>query len=211
MLGTTNSRQLSMKRGSRPRRLARLVAVTVGVTLKNLTSLIPLDSTNSESSETVSPTKSSTTSSSIPLMTISTTHAKDKLSLSLKWSTHSIVPCLGCRSGSELPGACLLDLRANDADPMLLFEARLSSSASLCATSHLLHRSRHLLGAPRRRSSCHSSTSFFLVLDAHDPARCRSQPVEEDVRGREAESRRFGSRSTRSVRAFRPLLSQILG
>ncbi|KAH9062504.1 hypothetical protein EDB83DRAFT_2315381 [Lactarius deliciosus] len=78
MPGTTTSRQLSMKPGSRPRRLARLVAITVGVSLKNPTSLIPLDSTNSESSETVSSTKSSTTSSSIPLMTISTTHAKDK-------------------------------------------------------------------------------------------------------------------------------------
>ncbi|KAH9165010.1 hypothetical protein EDB89DRAFT_2014109, partial [Lactarius sanguifluus] len=77
-----------MTRGSR---LARLVAVTVGVSLKNPTFLIPLDYTNSESSETVSSTKSSTISSAIPLMTISTIHAKDKLSLSLKWNTHPII------------------------------------------------------------------------------------------------------------------------
>ncbi|KAH8991749.1 hypothetical protein EDB86DRAFT_3079609 [Lactarius hatsudake] len=136
-----------MKRGSQPRRLARPVAVTVGVSLKNPTFLIPLDSTNSESSETVSPTKSSTISSSIPLMTISTTHAKDK----------DVGPTLAQNAKSTQ----VLDLRANDAGetrtmlltdlppgpsypfssmgpasrrPDVLFEARLSSSAELAAS-----------------------------------------------------------------------------
>ncbi|KAH9166170.1 hypothetical protein EDB89DRAFT_230772 [Lactarius sanguifluus] len=92
-----------------------------------------LDSTNSESSETVSSTKSSTTSSSIPLMTISMTHAKDKFSLSSN-GVHTqlfllrMSVCLRTRKGPRCP---LLDLRANDADPTVLSVARLSSSAEL--------------------------------------------------------------------------------
>ncbi|KAH8988428.1 hypothetical protein EDB86DRAFT_3081541 [Lactarius hatsudake] len=53
-----------------------------------------------------------------------------------------------------------------------------------CATSYLLHLS-------WRQDEGGSSTSIILVLDAHNPARCRSRSVEEDGRGREAEGKRF--------------------
>ncbi|KAH8996034.1 hypothetical protein EDB92DRAFT_1814486 [Lactarius akahatsu] len=109
---------------------------------------------------------------------------------------------LGCRSGSELekdPGARLLDLRANDAGEertMLLANLVPDPSHPFGSPLHgtrVTMTRRHLLGAPRRRSSHHSSTSIFLVLDAHDPAGCRSQLVEEDGRGCEAKGRRFES------------------
>ncbi|KAH8977791.1 hypothetical protein EDB86DRAFT_3091422 [Lactarius hatsudake] len=52
----------------------------------------------------------------------------------------------------------------------------------------------------RRPIRCVGLATLFLVLDAHDPAGCRSQPVEEDVRRREVEGKRpWGVRSTLST------------
>ncbi|KAH9033825.1 hypothetical protein EDB85DRAFT_2289331 [Lactarius pseudohatsudake] len=42
----------------------------------------------------------------------------------------------------------------------------------------------------RGNSTSGKLATVFLVLDAHYPAGCRSQPAEEDVRGREAEGKR---------------------
>ncbi|KAH8991795.1 hypothetical protein EDB86DRAFT_1566350 [Lactarius hatsudake] len=66
--------------------------------------------------------------------------------------------------------------------------------------SHPLRWSRHQPGAERQRGIRGNSTSsklatIILVLDAHYPARCRSQPVKKDVRGREAEGKQsWGAR-----------------
>ncbi|KAH9066938.1 hypothetical protein EDB83DRAFT_2379824, partial [Lactarius deliciosus] len=82
-------------------------------------------------------------------------------------------------------------------DATIVSEPRLSLLIWLAASVAM----RDATSYPLRRG-CSSSTSVIFALDVHNLARCRSRPVEEDMRGR-------GSclRSTRLVRAFRSSLS----
>ncbi|KAH9027812.1 hypothetical protein EDB85DRAFT_93608 [Lactarius pseudohatsudake] len=152
MPGSTNSRQLSDDTGYSTSPIGSTGGRHGWRFSQNPTFLIHLDPTNFESSETVS----LTTSSSITLMTLSTTHAKDKLSLSFKWSTHPIIFAQDVGLAQNAKRTQVLDLRANDAgesapcyllicplirpthsppwdprheDPTVLSEARVSSSA----------------------------------------------------------------------------------
>ncbi|KAH9003912.1 hypothetical protein EDB83DRAFT_2466800, partial [Lactarius deliciosus] len=153
MPGTTNFRQLSENTGSRPRRLARLVAA--GVSLKYPTFLISLAYTNSLPVRPASRRRDD----GICAQTLIARVASD-----FCHHTRRLIRCIG-------------------AD---ISQGRQDAGVAVVA--------RRLVSSP----------PYCSYLMRTDPAGYRSWPVDVDVRGRGAEGKQFGSRSTRSVRASPP-------
>ncbi|KAH8981364.1 hypothetical protein EDB86DRAFT_436119 [Lactarius hatsudake] len=171
---------------------------------------------------------SSSASHSINLATLSTKYRSSLPSRS-KYALNYL--CLRFQSGSELkkdPGARLHDLKVSTVPFIPLTDLAIGPFGSVSAIEPVLRGcndgvwhytlvARVASEAPSAasvpassRSSCGRSIVrpvslppyciMLLMLSAHGTAGCRSRPVEED---REAMGKRFSSRSTRSVCAFR--------
>ncbi|KAH8979672.1 hypothetical protein EDB86DRAFT_2835780 [Lactarius hatsudake] len=164
MPGTTNSRQLSEDMGSRPRRLALLVAA--GVSLKYPTFLISLAYTNSSEKDP---------GARLPSLEV------------------NVIP-------SVFPADLSIDpFRPVSPQDPLHGDATMVSAQTLIArvASDFCHHTCRLIrcvGADIYQGRQDAGVGVAALRLAG----CRCWPVEEDVRGREAEGKQFGSRSTRS-------------
>ncbi|KAH8978110.1 hypothetical protein EDB86DRAFT_979261 [Lactarius hatsudake] len=183
MPGTTNSRQLSEDMGSRPRRLARLVAA--GVSLKYPTFLIFLAYTNS-----------SEKSKHQIISAKDTGLAQNSTRIQVPACPSSNLP-VGPASRRRDDGVCAQTLIARVASDFCHHTRRLIRcvGADIC-------QGRQDGGVGVAALRLVNSPSYCSCSMRTDPAGCCSWPVEVDVRGREAEGKQFGSFALNKIKCI---------